>query len=393
MTQRLFWQDPYAREFTARVVRHTSRGVVLDRTLFYPTSGGQPNDTGTLNGVRVVDVVEEGEDIIHVLEGPLATDDVKGAIDWDRRHDHMQQHDGQHILSEAFARVCGAETTSFHLGKETSTIDVTKAALTAGDVEGAEALANRVVWENRPIDIGFFTQEEVAKLPVRKPVQVDGKIRVVHVRDFDCSACCGTHAKSSGETGVVLVLGIERGKDGARVSFVCGARALAYARQNVALLRAIGSKLSASREELVAAVERIMTEAADARRALSSAEKQLAEHRARDLAAAAAPRGRAKFVVEVLENRDIKYLQALANTIVGAPGLVAVLGGTGETSSVVLARSRDLDVDLRPIGKDVFALLGGKGGGQPHFVQGGGAGRNVRDAMKLAEERIGSALA
>ncbi|MBI2930429.1 MAG: alanyl-tRNA editing protein [Planctomycetes bacterium] len=392
MTERLFWQDPYAREFTARVVRRTARGLVLDRTLFYPTGGGQPHDTGTINGVRVADVVEEGDDIVHVLEGEVPVSDVKGSIDWDRRLDHMQQHDGQHILSEAFVRVCGAETASFHLGREICTIDLDKADVTARHAEEAEALANRVVWENRPITAGFFSREEAAKRPLRKPPQVEGRIRIVEVRDFDACACCGTHAKSSGETGVILVVGVERRKADSRVSFVCGRRALAYAREDIALLREAGGRLSASRTGVPGAVERVMAEAAEARKALAAAEKQLAEHRGRELAAAAPARGRARFAVEVFENRDLKYLQTVANIVVASSGLVAILGGTGEASSVVLARSKDVEVDLRPIAKEVFAVVEGRGGGQPHFVQGGGPGRNVREALRLAEERIAAHL-
>jgi len=420
MTRRLFWEDAYAREFTAKVARRTARGVVLDRTLFFPTSGGQPNDTGTLNDIRVADVVEDGEEIVHVLEGAsldsardklAAGADVKGAIDWDRRLDHMQQHDGQHILSEAFIRVCGAETASFHLGRDVCAIDLDKTGVTDRHIDDAQKLANRVVWENRPIAIGFFTRDEAAKLPVRKPPpfavaaatkaaekaaggepQAEGRIRIVHVQDFDCSACCGTHAKTSGETGMVLVVGAEYTKAGCRVHFVCGWRALEWARKDVSLLETAGARLSSGRADVVVAIERMKAESAENHKALQAAEKQLAEVRGRELAAAAAPRGKARFVVEVFEKRDIKYLQMVANQVVSGAGLVAVLGGTGATSSVVLARSKDVEIDLRPIGKDAFAAIGGKGGGPPHFVQGGGAGQNLREAMKIAEDRIAAAL-
>ncbi len=387
MTQRLFWDDAYLREFTARVARRTPKGIVLDRTAFYPTSGGQPNDTGTINGVRVVDVVEEGEEIVHVLDGDLKGDEVKGSIDWSRRLDHMQQHDGQHILSEAFVRIAKAETGSFHLGAETCTIDLGR-SVTPADLEAAEELANRVIWENRPIDIGFFTKDEVAKLPVRKPPAVEGKIRIVHVRDFDCSACCGTHAKASGETGVVLVLGAEKTKSETRISFVCGWRALKVARESNTLLKSAGAKLSSGRTDLIAAVDRVMAQAGDAHKALQAAEKQLAGYRANELVAAA----KSRVIVESVEGRDMKYLQAVATAIIAHPGKVAILGSKGATSNIVLARSQDVALDLRPIAKDAFAVIGGKGGGHPHFVQGGGAGQDLAAALKLAEERIVAGL-
>src|SRR6266850_628944 len=202
MTRRLFHEDQYLREFTGRVVRRLHSGgrpaIVLDATAFYPSSGGQPHDTGTLNGARVVDVLEEGEESVHVLERPIDGDEARGAIDWPRRMDHLQQHHGQHLLSEAFVRVADAETTSFHLGGETCTIDLGHERVTPEDVAAAEALANDIVLEDREVAITWATREEVSKLPMRKPPQGDGKIRVVRVADFDCSACCGTHPRRTG---------------------------------------------------------------------------------------------------------------------------------------------------------------------------------------------------
>jgi alanyl-tRNA synthetase len=395
MTHRLFYEDPYLREFSARVVKRTTHegkpAVVLDRTCFYPTSGGQPHDTGTLGSARVVDVVEQGEEIVHVVDSLPASDDVKGAIDWDRRRDHMQQHHGQHLLSAAFVEIAHAETASFHLGAGACTIDLDKQASPA-DLDAAEDLANRVIWENRPVAIGHFTRDEVARLPVRKPPQVDGKIRIVHVKEFDCSACCGTHPRATGEVGVVLVLGPEKIKGGTRVSFVCGQRAVAYARQSHALLRGLGQKVSAPREELAAAIDRIQGEAGDTRKALRVAEKRLAGLDAVELAAGAVARGAVKFVVKVMEQKELEYLRAVATDVVAKGGTVAILGGTGKTSSLVLARSADVAVDLRPAGKEALAAIRGKGGGPANFVQGGGEGPDLKGAVEQAEARIREAL-
>ncbi len=388
MTQRLFYDDQYLREFTGTVVKRLTHdgkpAVILDRTAFYPTSGGQPNDTGTLGSARVLDVVEQGEEIVHVLDLDPPGDSLKGAIHWDRRLDHMQQHHGQHLLSAAFVEIAHAETASFHLGDETCTIDLDK-AVTPADLDAAEDRTNRVIWENRAIAIGYFTKEEVAKLPLRKPPQVEGKIRVVRAGDFDCSACCGTHPRSTGEVGVALVLGLEKGKGGARVSFVCGHRAVAFARKSHAILRGAGAKISSSRLELEAAIERIQAEAGEARKALRGAEKRLAGLDAVELAATAVAKGKARIVVKVLDGRELEYIRAVATEIVAKPGMIALIGGAG---CIVLGRSQDLGVDLRPIGKEALAAIAGKGGGPANFVQGGGPG-DVKAALTLAEQKIG----
>ena len=386
MTRRLFYEDPCLRAFTGRVVRRLDAdgkpAVVLDATAFYPTSGGQPHDTGTLNGARVVDVIEEGEGIVHVLDRPLDGDDVRGAVDWDRRTDHLQQHHGQHLLSEAFVRGCGAETASFHLGAEACAIDLSTERVTLDDVAAAEALANDVVLEDREVSIFWATREEAAKLPMRKPPQVEGKIRVVRVADFDCSACCGTHPHRTGEVGPILVTGFERGKASARVSFLCGRRAIAWARRDVAILKAAGAKLSAGRDDLEAAVERVLGERAAAHKALQAAEKEIAALVAREMAAGD------RIVARVLPNRGLRFLQAVANEIVTGPNRIAILGGTGETSSLVLARSTDVDLDLKPIAAEAFARIQGRGGGSPGFQQGGGSGKEVGEAVEIARRRI-----
>lgn len=385
-TRRLYYEDPYATKFEARVVRSVPGerpGVVLDRTAFFPTGGGQPNDLGTLNGVAVLDVVERGEEIVHVVAGTV-DGAVRGVVDEERRRDHMQQHHGQHLLSEAFLRVCGAETTSFHLGKDLCAIDLNRSSIASFDLERAEELACSVVFENRPVASGFFSREEAMKLPVRKPPPEGSRIRIVHVQDFDCSPCCGTHPARTGDVGMILIVGAE----GGRIQFVCGKRALLYARESVSTVRSIMSRLSCGRVEAAKSVERLQGDLIAARKALSAAERLAAEHRARELAASAPPVGKVRMVVELFEDKDGKYLQTVANGIVSGSGMVAVLGGTGVSSSVALARSQDVSVDLRPILKEVLAVIGGKGGGAPHFCQGGGEGKDVAAALRIAKERI-----
>ncbi|HYF01319.1 MAG TPA: alanyl-tRNA editing protein, partial [Planctomycetota bacterium] len=308
MTERLFDLDPYLKEFTARVVRTSPRGVVLDRTAFYPTSGGQPCDHGTLNGVEVTDVVEEDDAILHVVSGAVEGD-VRGVIDWDRRRDHMQQHHGQHLLSEAFLQVAGAQTTSFHLGREACAIDLDK-AVGPLDLERAETLANMVVCDSRPVQVSFYGAEEARTLPLRKPPPAAGRVRVVSVQGFDVQACCGTHPRTTGEVGVITVTGWEKGKDGTRVHFACGFRALREARENARQLRSLGQKLSAGRGEIEAAVDRLLGEAASGRKALEAAERALAVHVAREWAS------RGPVIAEVLDGKGLEALRRLATEVV-----------------------------------------------------------------------------
>jgi alanyl-tRNA synthetase len=239
-----------------------------------------------------------------------------------------------------------------------------------------------VIYENRPVQVSFFGHEEAKNLPMRKPPPDEDRIRVVTVSDYDCQACCGTHPRTTGEVGVVSVTGAERQKGTTRVHFACGYRALTEARENARILKSLGLKLSAGRDDLEKALDRVQADFAEARRELSAAQKKLAELVGRDLAA------RGRIVVEVFEGKPIDYLRAVATALVSQPGKVAILGGTGPTSSIVVARSQDLSIDLRPLFKDILAPILGKGGGSAHFVQGGGPGADVRAALKTAEEKI-----
>ncbi len=384
MTEKLFDTDPYLCEFTARVTGRTERGVILDRTAFYPEGGGQPSDAGTLNGIEVTEVVEEGGGIVHVVSAPVEGE-VRGVVDAERRRDHLQQHHGQHLLSGAFVRVAGAATTSFHLGRQECSIDLDREP-SPDDIARAAELANRVVCENRPVTTAWVTPEEARALPLRKPPPETPRIRVVTVKDFDCQPCCGTHPHATGEAGAILVLGSERIRGATRVRFVCGLRAVAEAGENVRVLRAVGARLSAGRADLEGAVERVQADFAAARKQLAAAERRLATYLGRELAE------RGKIVVEVFEGKGIDTLRGVATQVVTQPGKVALLGGSGETSCLVLARSADVELDLRPILKEALALISGKGGGPPHFVQGGGSGKDVQAALRVAEERVTSSL-
>lgn len=375
MTTRLYYTDPLVREFEATVVSCEAAGAqfsaVLDTTAFYPTSGGQPHDTGLLGGARVVDVVDGEDSVRHVLDAPVTAGAVvKGTIDWPRRFDHMQQHTGQHILSAAFDRGAGVRTMSFHLGAESATIDLAR-EVSAAEIAAAERAANEVVWEDRQVSIRFATEEEAAKLPLRKDPARTGLLRLVDVTGFDLSACGGTHVPRTGMIGVIAVAGWERFKGATRLTFVCGGRAL----RSHGLLRdavtAATRTLSVLPGEVAAAIERLQSDVKESGRAVRRMQEELAVFRAGELRQKATTIGGYRGVLMAHPDHDAAALKTLATAIVSEPGFIVVFTGQGQPTPVVVARSADVSVDAGAWIKRATTEFGGRGGGRPEQAQGG----------------------
>ena len=376
MTERLYYTDAMARAFDAVVTGVDAGGtkVTLDRTAFYPTSGGQPFDTGMLGGARVVDVVDAGDEVEHVLDAaaPFAKGArVRGDIDWPRRVDHMQQHTGQHILSAAFDRALDVRTVSFHLGETVSTIDLQR-EVTPDEIARAETDANAVVFADRPVSIRFASEEEAARLPLRKEPVRTGRLRLVEIADCDLSACGGTHVPSAGMVGLIAITGWERFKGATRVSFACGERAR---RSHVRLRDTVAAAmraLSVGAAEVPAAVDRLLAEHRDAGRAIKRLQEEVAVARADRLRAEAKPTGGAyQRVLTAVTGWDAAALKTLAAAIVSEPGFVVVLVGDGQPAPVVVARSADVAFDAGAWLKQATAELGGRGGGRAELAQGG----------------------
>ncbi|CAN5840883.1 DHHA1 domain-containing protein [soil metagenome] len=373
MTERLYYTDPSIAEFQATV---THVGVIdgrqvvrLDRTAFYPSSGGQPFDLGTLGAACVVDVTEDDSgEVDHVVEGDLAVGaTVEGRIDWARRFDHMQQHTGQHVLSAAFDTLLNARTESFHLGGDSATIDLAR-ELTPREVARAEDDANRVVWEDRPVHIRFVGAAEAASLPLRKAPAREGTLRLIEVEGYDLSACGGTHVARSGAVGVIAITGWERFKGGMRVGFVCGGRALAAHRRLRDVVNDSVRLLSTTQDDLPAGIERLQGEAKEAKRQIKDLQLKLSGLEA-DRLAASAPDG---VVIATLDGWDQSGLKGIAASIAARPAFVAALLGGPAPYAVVIARSADRSIDCGGVLKQVAAKFGGKGGGRPELAQGGG---------------------
>jgi alanyl-tRNA synthetase len=399
MTKRLYYEDAYIKTFQAAVVERLAfnkrPAVVLDRTAFYPTGGGQPFDRGTLDGVKVVDVVARADGaVIHVLAGDLPGDQVTGELDWARRFDHMQHHTGQHILSAAFWQAAEARTVGFHLGEESVTIDLDRPHIAPAALDTAEDLANQIVTQNLPVRIWFPTDEEMASLELRKEPTVEGKVRVVQIGAFDVVACGGTHVAHTGEVGVVKVLKLDKRGEVTRVEFRCGGRALLDYRQKNALVNKLAAELTVGHWEIDEAVARLRAEDKSLRAELNRAHARLLESEAGELLKAAAEHGNLRIVRRASVDRQVRDLNQLASRLARSPHTVALLGLAGDKAQLILARSDDLSHDMVPILKRALRVLGTeRGGGRPGFASGGGVPANLEQVKAALDEAESAALA
>ena len=388
MTNRLYYTDALLTTFEATVLSSSQNRVVLDATAFYPTSGGQPFDTGRLGGRAVLDVVDDDDGVItHVLDAPLESGaKVTGVIDWARRFDHMQQHTGQHILSAAFERTCAARTESFHLGSTSCTIDLAR-EVSPAQIAAAETLACDIVFENRPVRVRFVSEAEAAALPLRKDPSRTGTLRLVEIEDCDLSACGGTHVPATGRVGVIAVSGWERFKGGSRIEFVCGHRAAASHARLRDVVSGLVRQLTVAPHEIGATVERFQTEARANQKALRQLRETVAAHDAGPLAAAAEDLGHFRRVIVTREGWDLAALKTLATAIAAHPGCVAVIIGDEAPAPVVAARAADVSFDAAAWMKAVTAALGGRGGGRPELAQ-GGVTAPVEKVLAFAQESV-----
>lgn len=376
-TARLYYDSSTLRDFDATVVRADTRdarsAVWLDRTAFYPTSGGQPHDLGTLAGARVVDVHDDDQgDIVHIVEGtcPPPGTVVHGAIDWPRRVDHMQQHTGQHLLSAVIEHAYGARTVSFHLGTDSSTIDIDR-ELTAAQIAQVERLVNQAVWDDVPVSVRYATEEEARALPLRKESVRTGTLRLVDIAGHDLSACGGTHVSSSGAIGQVAVASWERFKGGQRLEFLCGQRALARFQSLRDTAAASVRLLSVLPSELPAAIERLQGEVKEQKRLLVAAQLELARHEAVAFADAAEPQAFGRLVLTAVD-ADAVRLKALASAVAASSGLLAVFVSVSTPVLVVAARAADVAVPCQELIGMLTKAFSGKGGGKPDLAQCGG---------------------
>jgi alanyl-tRNA synthetase len=397
VTERLYYTDSYLQEFDATLLDTVSyegqTALVLDRSAFYPTSGGQPHDVGSFHDVRVVDVVDADDGrILHIVDRAPSTTALHGRIDWTRRFDHMQQHTGQHVLSAAFDRLFSVRTESFHLGIEYSTIDLAR-ELTAREVEQAEDLANRVVWEDRPVAVRSADASEAARLGLRKETKRGGTIRLIDVEGFDLSACGGTHVSQTGAIGMIAVSATERFRGGSRLTFLCGGRALNGFRVLRDAVAGSVKALSVLPTDLPAAIERVQSDAKELRRQIRDYQVQLADQQADALLNSASDAGSAKIVAASLPGWDAAGLKAIASRITQTPRHITVLVSEPAPSAIVVARAADLPHDSGALLRQIVAAHGGKGGGRAELAQGGGVLAQPSEVLETARRVIAATAA
>ena len=375
MTERLYYQDCYLREFSAHVVETAGNRVYLDRTAFYPISGGQPYDLGTLGGVAVREVIDEEDRIVHVMESPLGPTEVQGQIDWQRRYDHMQQHTGQHLLSAVLEELFAIRTVSFHLGTEVSTIDIDATALTPEQLERVEERCAEVIAEARPVQIAF--EDASTTLELRKASERTGTLRIVTIDKLDRSACGGSHVRSTAEVGAVLTGKSEKIRGITRLEFVCGHRALRRARADYRLLAAIGRALSVPPEQ----TPDLLAGLIEKNKALEKTGQRLATELARRegkelfLAAEPGPDG----IRRMVQRGPIDdAMRARAQAFVSGEKAV-FLAVCDQPPSLLLAASADSGIHAGERVKAAVAAAQGRGGGNQQLGQG-----SVPDAAALA---------
>jgi alanyl-tRNA synthetase len=384
MTSRLYYTNAYVTAFDARIVdvADDGRRVYMDQSAFYPASGGQPFDLGSLGGAPVADVIDEDTRVAHVLASPLTGrvgDVVHGEVDWRRRFDHMQQHTGQHLLSAVFADVFGYETVSVHFGADRSSLDLDVGAIDAQQLGEAERRANEIVWENRPVSVTF--EESATATGLRKPPPREGPLRIVTIDALDRSACGGTHVRATGEIGAIVLRGTERMRKQTRVEFLCGGRVIRQARADFEALSSIALSLKASAAEAPGLVTAQSEQLRDAIAARKRLEGELAVHNARALydATPLTPAGTRVAVIR-RDAGSLEELRPLAQAFAALPK-AALIAAMASPATVLVAASEDSGVNAGSVLKAALAAAGGRGGGAPRLAQGSVPSADALDAV------------
>lgn len=414
LTERLYYNDSHLIEFEARVVDVTERvsgwsAVVLDRTAFYPAGGGQPSDTGTLNGSRVVECIDDGErGVLHVVQGLAPARDaiVSGRVDWLRRLDHMQQHTGQHILSQAFINLFNAPTKSFRVLETTCEIDVELNNPSNETIERAVELANNVVWEDRTITIHNVSSEEAAAMPLRKEPAREGELRLIEIEGFDLTPCGGTHAYRTGEVGMIAMRSWERAKGLTRIEFVAGVRALADYRKANRVARDVAALFSTGRDDAPQHAAHMVEENKELHRQVRLLEEVAAGVEAERLLGEAVvlPDG-TRVVSHIFDSRNsdfrdsqsfahnAEFLKKLAHALMNKARTVALLASRDKDAArLIFARSADAPGDMNALMREACSLLDGRGGGKPEMAQGGGKNvARLSEALEHAAQSLTTA--
>ncbi len=395
---RRYYFDAYKARFNAKIIERLEQNgriaLILDHTYFYPTSGGQPHDTGTLNNTPVTDVTIREVDgaILHWLnqDSEIWFDNIEGQIDWTRRFDHMQQHTGQHILSQAFIQVAEAETASFHLSGNSVTIDLNVETMSPEQLNGAEFMANQIIWQNRPIHIREVTVEQAQKLPIRKiPASRTGKLRLIDIEKFDLTACGGTHVSATGVVGQIKIIKTERHRSMYRIEFCCGQRALLDYRQKNELVLQLSTSLTTSTADLLPNIDKLQEENKSSRRKLKRQQEMIMAFQVEEMLKTGTKKKKVTVVTQLFSDQDFnpQQLRTLANLLTkDRKKVVVLLGIAGHKTNLLFHRTEDAPGDMSMLLKTAIQILeSASGGGTAVHAQGGGPAAD--------QERVAQAIA
>lgn len=389
-TKRLYLESPYKVEFEAQVVEKVigeqKPALILDQTCFYPESGGQPCDKGMINGIEVIKVLEDEARIIHLLAEDISSDKVTGKIEWQTRFDHMQQHSGQHILSQSFHELLGAETLSFHLGEAISSVEMDLRKISEEEVENVERRANEIVFQDREIKCYFIPEEKIESVPLRRPPKKKGLIRVVEVSDFDFSACGGTHVRRAGEIGLIKILKLERIRNNIRFEFICGKRTLEDYLWKNRILRELSTRFTVNEGEILSSVEKLSSDLKSQKRKGKKMQEKIARYEAQEII----QETKERIIKELFVDKTPEEVRFLVLNIIRKGDFVVLFGLKGEERGhLILACSENINIDMREIVPLVSPLIKGKGGGRPSLVEIAGEEiENLEQALERAFEFI-----
>ncbi|SNX55201.1 DHHA1 domain-containing protein [Thermoanaerobacterium sp. RBIITD] len=386
--QKLYYYDSYTKDFTANVVDIRKINgyyeVILDKTYFYPESGGQTADHGTIDGLKVENVILRDDDVIHILKECPHNKTVSCLIDWNRRFDNMQQHTGQHLLSAVFNKLYDAETESFNIGDMFSHITILNDKLSEKDIEKVEEETNKIIYLNLPVITYFVDNEKLNELPLRKEPKISNNIRIVEIKEFDYSPCGGTHVKNLGEIGIIKIRKWEKVKDGIRVEFVCGLRAVKDFINKNNYINRLTNILSIQESGVINSVNKLTLENKELKKELNKLKDNILSYEAEKLLDKSINLNKYRLIVKTYENRKIKELRTLSQIIAKGRGMIAILSNVSENVDIIISRSDDVNININSFFKEILDVIDGKGGGSPKSCQGSG---KLKENLNIAIDK------
>jgi alanyl-tRNA synthetase len=394
MTDRLYYKNAYQIDFEAKVLSLTQvkdkHAIVLDATCFYPEGGGQPADTGWLNDVLVRDVQTKNGEIIHFVEKPLKGKTVQGKIDWERRFDFMQQHTGQHLLSQSLVRIGNYRTVSVHLGDSYTSVEIDSSQISDDQINAVEKLANQTIGENIPVKIHLVDPEEVHQYHLRRPPPNVDKVRIVEIEGFDNSSCGGTHVSRTGEVEIIKIIGQERIRGHVRLLAKIGQRAMDDYGKKIRLIQELNQMLSCGDEDILGRVNDLDNRIRELNRELAGAQAELMVALAEKALQNAKTMSGIKCITKVFDNIDVKAMKAFLDPIlVKKNRIVLIINKNGKNLNWMVGHSLKSDFNLNLLVKPILPLISGQGGGKPDLIQGGGSkGDGIQEFIMEFEKRI-----